>query len=212
MKVPLKKMTNFQPMFLFNDNPLETQLTPEGLIIIPNFISDEAALNLLDKIDQSPWITDLKRRVQHYGYKYDYSNRAAGPSSYLGPLPDWAENLANTLYDRHFFKRPPDQVIVNEYLPGQGISAHIDAVQSFGDIIASLSLNSTCMMDFVKNGDQSKQKYHQILYPNSLAILSGPARYDWTHEIPARQSDMINGIKHPRGRRVSLTFRTMRTV
>ena len=43
-----------------------------------------------------------------------------------------------------------------------------------------------------------------------LLILSGEARYDWTHEIPAHKSDMINGARQPRTRRVSLTFRTVR--
>jgi alkylated DNA repair dioxygenase AlkB len=42
-----------------------------------------------------------------------------------------------------------------------------------------------------------------------LLILSGEARYDWTHEIPARKSDVINGARQPRTRRVSLTFRTV---
>lgn len=42
-----------------------------------------------------------------------------------------------------------------------------------------------------------------------LLILSGPARYDWTHEIPARKSDVINGARQPRRRRVSLTFRAV---
>lgn len=46
-----------------------------------------------------------------------------------------------------------------------------------------------------------------VLAPRSLLILSGEARYDWTHEIPARKSDVIEGMRQPRARRVSLTFR-----
>ena len=48
------------------------------------------------------------------------------------------------------------------------------------------------------------------LEPRSLLILSGEARYDWTHAIPARKSDVIKGVRQPRTRRVSLTFRTMK--
>jgi hypothetical protein len=33
------------------------------------------------------------------------------------------------------------------------------------------------------------------------------ARYEWTHEIPTRRSDAIDGERLPRGRRISLTFR-----
>ena len=42
-----------------------------------------------------------------------------------------------------------------------------------------------------------------------LLILSREARYDWTHEIPARKSDVIDGVRRARARRVSLTFQTV---
>ena len=42
-----------------------------------------------------------------------------------------------------------DQLIVNEYIPGHGISAHVDAPKVFDDIITSVSLGSTCVMEFV---------------------------------------------------------------
>jgi alkylated DNA repair dioxygenase AlkB len=56
---------------------------------------------------------------------------------------------------------------------------------------------------------RADQFYDLYLQPHSLLILSGQARYEWTHAIPARQSDRIDGIKIMRGRRVSLTFRTV---
>jgi hypothetical protein len=39
-----------------------------------------------------------------------------------------------------------------------------------------------------------------------LLVLAGDARYRWRHAIPARRSDPDRG---PRGRRLSLTFRTV---
>ncbi|MEZ5840968.1 MAG: hypothetical protein R3D02_11290 [Hyphomicrobiales bacterium] len=47
-----------------------------------------------------------------------------------------------------------------------------------------------------------------ILEPRSLVIFSGEGRFDWTHEIPARKSDVIDGIRLSRSHRISLTFRT----
>ena len=160
-----------------------------------DFISAAEERALIETIDRQPWLNDLKRRVQHYGYKYDYKARAVEPDSYLGPLPDWlaTQNLP--------FK--PDQAIVNEYLPGQGISAHVDCVPCFAETIASLSLGSGAVMQFVK-GQEKRDLY---LEPRSLIILSGPARYEWTHAIPARKSDVLDGFKIERGRRISLTFR-----
>ncbi|MEM6780767.1 MAG: alpha-ketoglutarate-dependent dioxygenase AlkB [Pseudomonadota bacterium] len=170
-----------------------------GLEYIPDFITPNEEQGLIDAIDQQPWLEDIKRRVQHYGYKYDYKARAVTDDAYLGPLPEWLELVAQKLS----FK--PDQTIVNEYMPGQGISAHIDCVPCFGGVIASLTLGSGAIMQFT-NDDRKEEIY---LEPRSLVTLSGLARYEWTHAIPARKSDMVNGFKIERGRRVSLTFRSI---
>src|SRR5690606_22327192 len=161
----------------------------------------------LSQIDQQTWLTDLKRRVQHYGYRYDYKARTVGNDAYLGPLPDWLSSLSKKLHDNGIFPSVPDQVIVNEYLPGQGISAHIDCVPCFAETIASLSLGSPCVMEF--SNPKSAEKKSIVLEERSLIILSGPARYEWQHAIPARKSDIIDGIKTERARRVSLTFRNI---
>ena len=174
-----------------------------GLRYVPDFITEDDERSLIEAIDQQPWLNDLKRRVQHYGYKYDYKARAVTNEAYLGPLPDWITPVAQNLP----FKpdQAPDQVIVNEYLSGQGISAHVDCVPCFNDTIASLSLGSGAVMQFINR----QEKHDLFLEPRSLIILSGPARYEWTHAIPARKSDVVDGFKIERGRRVSLTFRTV---
>ena len=44
----------------------------------------------------------------------------------------------------------------------------------------------------------------------SLAVLAGPARYGWTHGIPPRKSDAVEGLGVvARRTRVSLTFRSV---
>lgn len=98
-------------------------------------------------------------------------------------------------------------MIVNEYLPDQGISAHVDCEPCFGPAIASLSLGGPVQMAFRHR--QAGEQISLTLEPLMLLILSGQARYDWTHEIPARKSDLIAGVRQPRARRVSLTFRTV---
>ena len=37
-------------------------------------------------MDARPWLSDLKRRVQHYGYKYDYRARAIDHTSQVQQL------------------------------------------------------------------------------------------------------------------------------
>lgn len=175
----------------------------DGLRYIPSFISEEEHDALLSSIDSQPWLNDLKRRVQHYGYKYDYKSRNILSDSYLGGLPQWLGDLQERFFADGIFKQKPDQAIINEYLPAQGISAHIDCVPCFDDVIASLSLGSDCVMQL----SNSEQKHDVYLEKRSLIVLSGDARYKWQHGIPARKSDIVNGLRLERQRRVSVTFR-----
>ena len=79
--------------------------------------------------------------MQHYGWLYDYQKRTITPDMVLGPLPDWVADLARRLYvETKLFDRAPDQAIVNEYRPGQGIALHADR-QCFGATVATVSLN-----------------------------------------------------------------------
>jgi hypothetical protein len=70
-----------------------------GLAYIPDYINLDEQNQLLNAIDQQEWSTKLKRRVQHYGYRYDYKNGSLASSKYLGALPDWAQSIASRLYD-----------------------------------------------------------------------------------------------------------------
>lgn len=175
-----------------------------GLTYIPDYISLDEQNLLLSIIAQQEWSTKLKRRVQHYGYRYDYKSGLLASSSYLGALPNWLQNLANRLFSDRLTAKLPDQVIINEYEPGQGISKHIDCVPCFGNTIISLSLGSPCIMDFTQD---SSKKLPILLLPGSIIVMQNAARYDWQHGIAARQKDHFQDRKITRTRRVSLTFR-----
>lgn len=174
-----------------------------GLQYRPNYLGEEAETLIINKIDSQEWSTELNRRVQHYGYKYAYKERKVTPEMYLGPLPKWLQMMSNQLLKDGLMFRVADQVIVNEYEPGQGIGRHVDCVPCFDDSIVSISLGSSCVMEFQHL--KSKEKHLLFLERLSAVSISGEARYDWFHSIPKRLSD--NGI--PRGRRVSLTFRNV---
>lgn len=178
-----------------------------GLALIDDWIGKAEERRLLGLIDAGHWRTDLKRRVQHFGYRYDYRARSVSLADRLGPLPEWLSVLGGRLVDKGLFAAVPDQVIVNEYLPGQGISAHTDCIPCFGETIASLSLGDSVVMTFRHAATDAHLEL--VLPARSLLVLSGPARYDWLHAIPGRKSDMIGGERKTRLRRVSLTFRSV---
>lgn len=178
---------------------------PPGAFYFPSFISSEEEAGLVSHLDVGEWSMELKRRVQHFGYHYDYRARTVTSDAYLGPLPGWLRHLNERLVAKSLFASAPDQVIANEYQPGQGISAHVDCVPCFDDTIVSLSLLSQCEMVFRER--RGGAKLAVVLEPCSAVVMTGAARYEWTHEIPARKSDAIDGIKVHRARRISLTFR-----
>ena len=171
-----------------------------GLTYVDGFVLAEDQARLLAAIDGEPWLSDLKRRVQHYGYRYDYKARKVTPSMFLGPLPAWSMPLASRLVAGGYMAEPPDQLIVNEYEPGQGIAAHVDCVPCFGPVICSVTLGSHCVMEFAATAADAEELL--LLEPGSLLVMAGESRYDWRHAIPARKSDKVDGRVLPRGRRV----------
>lgn len=178
----------------------------EGLIWAPDWITQADADALIATIDASPWSAQIaSRRVQQYGWRYDYHRGQVDHSMRLGPLPAWASALGERVVEAGWMETP-EQVIVNEYLPGQGIANHIDHALHFGPVVASLSLCSGVWMRFRYN-DQEREIW---LEPRGLLVLTGPARRDWSHGIAKRKGDVRDGVRVPRRRRVSITLRTMR--
>ena len=82
-------------------------------------------------------------------------------------------------------------MLVNEYLPGQGIAPHRDYAP-FGRTVVSLSLLSPCVMDF--RHPPTGRRERLLLEPRSLLVLADEARYDWEHGIAPRKRDAWHGL------------------
>src|SRR5688572_967890 len=113
-----------------------------GLRYLSNIISPEEESMLIETVDKQIWLSPLQRRVQHYGYIYDYKKRTVTEEMFIGGLPAWLQGLAESLHRNGYIGKIPDQVIINEYEPGQGIAPHVDCEPCFGDTILSMSLGS----------------------------------------------------------------------
>lgn len=184
----------------------------DGLTLLDNFITPAEHDELLAFFNQQEWhstsASTLTRRVQQYGFQYQYDRKHSTPQQTTA-IPGICAPLLQRLADRRVFvPRAPDQLIVNEYKPGQGIAAHVDHTVHFGGVVASLTLGSHCVMTLTA---LDKKTSHDILLePRSLLVLSGDARYQWSHSIGKLKSDTLpDGRTLRRGTRVSLTFRTM---
>lgn len=180
-----------------------------GLTYAKFMLSIPEEAELLAIVNAQPWRNDLRRRTQHYGWLYRYQERRVAESDFLGPLPDWLVTVADRLHKLHLLphRMKFDQVIVNEYLPGQGIAAHVDQPSMFQDTVVMVSLGSGTTMEFtpVRGGPSRSLRLER----RSAACITGEARYKWTHAIPPRKSDPSPSGRIKRERRVSLTFRTV---
>jgi alkylated DNA repair dioxygenase AlkB len=175
-----------------------------GLTYLRDFVSEADEKALLADVDGRPWLSDLKRRVQHYGYKYDYKARGIDASMFVGPVPVTLLAPGKALADKGLVPNIPDQLIVNEYEPGQGILAHVDCVPCFEDGIATLSLGSAVTMDLVHK--RTDRAVAVTLERRSVLVFCGEARFEWQHGIKQRKTD--DGAA--RSRRVSLTYRKVK--
>jgi alkylated DNA repair dioxygenase AlkB len=169
-----------------------------GLVYIPDYLTEKDERKLAAAIDSAPWDSTWERRRQPYGAGYGLHATAAPP------IPPWGQSLAERLIQEGIGDRPFDHMLVNEYLPGQGIALHTD-YEPFDRTIVSLSLLSPCVMDFRRKADGRRESL--LLMPRSLLVLNDEGRYEWQHGIPRRKNDRSDGITIPRRRRLSITFR-----
>ena len=198
---------------------------PRGLFLINDYIDRATEAQLLRCIEQDSavaWIDSFSRRVKHYGYEFDYEALSIAFDKQLGNIPDTmlrllphhrdefdAADMSETEREAVLaYSREIDQCTINEYERGQGIRPHIEATHCFANRILSLSLLSPIIMDF--RHKTSNLKKSLLLPPRSLLLIGGEARYDWSHGIAHRKSDVIDGVLTPRQRRVSLTFRKVK--
>ena len=190
-----------------------------GLLYWPRFISPDGTKILTGIMSRSTsWVgvtnSTKSRRVIHYGYKYDYT-RTMDPVE-CDPIPAGLAIITEMRHIAPLFEgvETPrssvsafDQLIINEYLHGQWIPAHIDHPSQFGDTVFCVTLGSGTTMTFTH---PEGRVVHQYVTPGSAYAMTGDARYVWKHQIEAKKSDIVNGVKVPRGVRYSLTFRTIR--
>jgi alkylated DNA repair protein alkB family protein 8 len=176
---------------------------------VHDYISLEDEEGIVGAIDaEEKWDDTLKRRrVVHYGLEFDYSLRRAVARDSVGSIPTWCHQfIGRAIRDRHF-QFYPDQITVNEYLPGNGIPPHVDTHSAFENLIASLSLLSDTVMSFTHRGGD---RVDVVLPHRSLLLMKDEGRYDWEHSIADRKTDVVDSITVHRGRRVSVTFRKVR--
>ena len=177
---------------------------PEGLVFVPNIITEEEETFLFNWANTFDWDHDVPtRNTVQFGYKYSYDSKTISRGR------PWDKRL-DMLMDKlkpYMKGLVPNQVIVNDIHPPNGFGAHIDD-EAFDDPVALISTNGGVNIIFEhKDG----RRYHVVRSQRrSLIAMTGQARNDWYHSIPEGVDDAWKGKLHPRKRRISWTVRVMR--
>lgn len=200
------RIIDINPGFNNNLNFVEMENKVPGFLLFPDFIDSQKEEKLIAEIDEQTWVVDYKRRLQYYGYR----NELESPYDLVKfpvPIPPLISELSKEIVDRGILDSQPDQVIINEYSPGEGIKPHKDR-NYFENQICGVNLGSGCVMRFiqVRGGEVV-----DIEIPRrSLYVIQDEARYKWKHAIPPRKKDNIDGNIQHRERRLSITYRKVR--
>jgi alkylated DNA repair dioxygenase AlkB len=160
---------------------------PPGFRYQPDLVSADEELALLDHVKVLPFKEFLfhgyvgNRRVVSYGWQYDFDKEALRQTEDIpGFLLDVREIVAR------FAGMPPDRlqhVLVTEYSAGAGIGWHRDKAV-FGEVVG-VSLLSACVFRLRRKVGNTWERVSINAEPRSAYLLSGPARQEWEHSIPA---------------------------
>ncbi|KAL1540917.1 alpha-ketoglutarate-dependent dioxygenase alkB 6 [Salvia divinorum] len=116
------------------------------VMYIPEYISPAEEDLLLKNIYQAPlskWKTLKNRKLQNWGGVVHEKGLLAQQ------LPSWLKTVTNRIYEESkLFPSAINHVLINEYLPDQGIMPHQDG-PAYMPVVAILSLGSPVVMDFV---------------------------------------------------------------
>jgi alkylated DNA repair protein alkB family protein 4 len=195
-----------------------------GIRIYPDFISPREADQLLAEIETTAFKPAQSGKLkQHYGAKINFNKKKLNASSFRG-LPRygrWIESRARERAHADRSGRPADRqaaldalsqyetsdIFVLRYLEQEAsnLDFHCDDTFAYGEVILDLSLESDSLLSFIDRphsaGNSKQIECVRVPLPaRSLAILYGPARFEWDHAILPYDIS---------GRRTSITMRTL---
>lgn len=182
---------------------MASPVSPLGLFVSPNFVTPESNPRCLALIDSGKWREDLGRLTQQYGARYNYSSRKLDydvppiAGSVVEPIVQMLQPTFATLSKSVGGKEQIEQVIVNDYQPGQKISKHTDS-PLFGPVVMTYTIGTGTIVTFKRAGHRS---FKVEAENGTVLAMTGESRDLWTHET----APIAAG-----GRRVSVTFRTFK--
>ncbi|XP_023229066.1 alpha-ketoglutarate-dependent dioxygenase alkB homolog 6-like isoform X1 [Centruroides sculpturatus] len=203
---------------------------PPTIYYIRDFITESEEELLIRKVDNAPkpkWTTLSNRRLQNWG------GLPHPKGMVVEPMPNWLQIYSKKIAELGVFEdKVPNHVLVNEYLPGQGIMPHEDG-PLFYPTITTVNLGSHTILNYyhkINEEDSSNNEKEEtnsnrllasvLLEPRSLLVVKDDMYHKYLHGIDEKVEDEINNnivnirdhlsnypLNLKRNRRISLTFR-----
>lgn len=148
-----------------------------GVYYIPNFVTDAEEGYLIQKIQNSPhksWRQLRNRRLQLWGGEITQKNvlLASDLPSIVTSYPDLITRLKDTGAFDGSPHGQPNHIILNEYLPGQGIMPHEDG-PAYHPVVATLSLGTHTVFHYYRyapNADEKPSNAPENDQPSSTEV------------------------------------------
>jgi len=181
----------------------------DDIFYFPNFITEGEETYLIRKINDSPqpmWRKLVNRRLQIWGGDITMKGTLVSQPfpAFIDQYPDIISRIKATgAFDQSPHKAP-NHVIMNEYLPGQGIMPHEDGPR-YHPVVATLSLGSHAVFHYYQYHSESDDPAVSghgkainmtpvssvLLEPRSLIISSGAMYLSHLHGIEEVVEDVI---------------------
>ncbi|KAH8410652.1 hypothetical protein KR009_009874 [Drosophila setifemur] len=179
----------------------EVRKCPPTVMYIPNFITSEEEQRILSHIERTPkprWTHLLNRRLVNYG-------GVPHPNGMIAEeIPEWLQSYVDKVNNLGVFEsQNANHVLVNEYLPGQGILPHTDG-PLFYPIISTISCGAHTVLEFSKRDLASGSDdptdtaapsrdvvFKLLLEPRSLLILKDSLYSNYLHSIAEIGEDVL---------------------
>ncbi|XP_058119458.1 alpha-ketoglutarate-dependent dioxygenase alkB homolog 6 [Anopheles ziemanni] len=201
---------------------------PASVYYVPNFISEEDEASILQSISKTPkprWTQLSNRRLINYG-------GIPHPKGMIAEdMPVWLTQYVQRINQLNVFDQGinANHVLVNEYLPGQGIMPHLDG-PLFYPVIATISCGSHTVLEYdrqLETGPADNTSLvresvaKMLLEPRSLLVVKDDMYHTYFHSIKELEQDVVDSTITNlsllckaklndvllRGTRISLTIR-----
>lgn len=170
-------------------NSCKLQDIPESVYYIKNFISEEEESEILKNVYLVPkpkWTCLKNRRLQDWG-GVPHKNGMIQED-----IPSWLVKYMNKVSDLNIFStdKRANHVLINEYLPGQGIMPHLDGLL-FYPTIATISCGSHTVLEFLDSVNRNLI-CNILLERRSLVIVQYDMYKIYMHSIDEISEDKIS--------------------